>query len=323
MEYDYGDHSRGRSYEYFNFYQSLLQTEHQVSLFDFLEETKKSNKIEMNRKLFDLVATERPDITFFSIFNDELDSLIVKKLSEYTKTVCFFHDDTWRVGFTLKWARSFDFFTTPDFFGERKYKLLGFKNSIHFPFGCNENIYYKIDTKKKYDVSFVGSWHPQREWLVNRLKKCGFSVKVAGHGWSGGVVAHKEMVKIFNQSRINLNLSNSTTWDVRYIASSLRAIVNTIRSPKVSEQIKARHFEINGCGGFQLTYYVQGLEKYYEIGKEIDVYLGADDLEKKVFFYLRNPNLIKEISGAGMRRTLKEHLFKHRFKVLFNRIGLK
>lgn len=219
-------------------------------------------------------------------------------------------------------GQNFDFFTTPDYFGERKYELLGFKNSIHFPFGCNENIYHKINIEKEYDLSFVGAWHPHREWLINRLKKCGFSVKVAGYGWPGGTVDHQEMVKIFNKSCINLNLSNSINWDVRYLTSSLRGIVNTFRSPKNSEQIKARHFEINGCGGFQLTYYVEGLEKYYEIGKELDVYLNADDLEKKVSFYLRNQDLIEEISSAGLNRTLRDHLFKDRFNNLFAKMGL-
>lgn len=323
MKYDYADPARGKSYEYFNFYQSLLSEEHQVSLFDFSGEMKLSSKLEMNQRLFNLVVNERPDVTFFSVFNDELDPVMIKELRRYTKTVCFFHDDTWRIDYTLKWAKNFDFFTTPDYFGERKYKLLGFENAIHFPFGCNENIYHKMDLNRQYDISFVGAWHPHREWLINRLQKCNFSVKVAGYGWPSGIVGHDEMVRIFNQSSINLNLSNSISWDTRYLTSSLRALVNTLRSPKNSEQIKARHFEINGCGGFQLTYYVQGLEKYYEIGKEIDVYLDVDDLEKKVVFYLKNPNLIKEISEAGMRRTLKEHLFKHRFKLLFNRMGLK
>ena len=36
MEHDYGDPSRGRSYEYFNFYDSL-RTEHTVEIFDYMQ----------------------------------------------------------------------------------------------------------------------------------------------------------------------------------------------------------------------------------------------------------------------------------------------
>ena len=46
------------------------------------------------------------------------------------------------------------------------------------------------------------------------------------------------------------------------------------------------------------------------------------DLEKKILFYLTNKSLLQAISTAGLKRTVKDHLFKNRFKNLFNRMGL-
>jgi spore maturation protein CgeB len=241
----------------------------------------------------------------------------------YTRTLCFFHDDTWRVEFSQFWARHFDFFTTPDIYGVKKYMALGFSNAIDFPFGCNETLYRKMQTEKKYDVSFVGAWHPYREWLIKRLRQAGISVHAAGYRWPGGIVEHEEMVEIFNQSRINLNMSNSASWDARYLTSSPRALLNRIRSPKSVEQLKARHFEINGCGAFQLSYYVEGLERYYAIGEEIGIYLDPDDLLNKVKYYLANEVLRKNIAETGYRRTLVDHTFRSRFESVFARMGLK
>jgi spore maturation protein CgeB len=322
MEYDYGDPSRGRSYEYYNFYESLKDLGHEVTLFDYMAELKRIGKTEMNSKLLALVQASRPDLAMFSLYTDQLDPATVKQLSSYTRTLCFFHDDTWRVEFSQFWARQFDFFTTPDVYGERKYAVKGLSNAIHFPFGCNEKLYRNTGAPKKYDISFVGAWHPYREWLINRLRSAGFTVQTAGYRWPGGIVSHEQMVALFNESRINLNMSNSASWDARYLVSSPRALLNRIRSPKTVEQLKARHFEINGCGAFQLSYYVEGLETYYEIGKEIAIYVDPDDLLAKVKLYLADDELRESIALAGYKRTLSEHTFAKRFTEVFRRMGL-
>jgi len=322
MEYDYGDRSRGHSYEYYNFYESLRSLGHEVVLFDYMTEMQVLGKAEMNRKLLRVTQEMCPALTMFSLYTNQFDPDVVQQLRKHTKTLCFFHDDTWRVEYSLFWARHFDFFTTPDNYGIYRYTAQGLPNAIHFPFGCNERLYYKTDAPKRYDVSFVGGWSPLREWLVQRLRKAGIVVHAVGHRWPGGKVELEEMVQIFNESRINLNMSNSASWDARFLLSSPRALVNRIRSPKSIEQLKARHFEINGCGTFQLSYYVEGLETYYEIGKEIGIYVDPDDLLAKVKLYLTDEALRESIAQAGHRRTLTEHTFAKRFETVFMRMGL-
>ena len=322
MQYEYNNISRGFSYEYYNFYCSLKNLGHEVFLFDYMAEVEIHGKDKMNNKLFDFVKKLKPDLSLFSLYTDQFYPKTIKALSQYTRTLSFFHDDTWREEFSVFWSGHFNFFTTSDADGKRKYEAKKIFNSVYFPFGCNENFYKKIETIKKYDVSFVGAWHPYRDWIIGRVRKLGFSVKVAGYGWPEGTIKIEQMVSLFNESRINLNLSNSASWDARYLLSSPRALINLIRSPKCSEQIKARHFEINGCGAFQLSYYVNGLERNYEIGKEIAVYLNPDDLLKKITDYLADESLRRSISEAGYKKTLAEHTFKKRFDIIFERIGL-
>lgn len=322
MQYDYGDSKRGHSYEYFNFYQSLLNMGHDVLLFDYMTELQNSGKQQMNQNLLSLIQSVKPDLAMFSLYTDQFDSKIIDRLRKYTKTLCFFHDDTWRVDFSRYWASHFDFFTTPDVYGVQKYKAINLSNAIYFPFGCNEQLYKKTDAIKKYDVSFVGAWHPYREWIINRLIKNNINVKVAGYRWPSGVVSHPEMVEIFNSSRINLNLSNSASWDARYLIKSPRGLLNRIRSTKSVEQLKARHFEINGCGAFQLSYYVEGLERHYKIGQEIAIYTDPDDLLEKIQIYLKNDNLSQEIAVQGYTRTITDHTFKNRFLNVFKHMGI-
>jgi spore maturation protein CgeB len=322
MERIFGDPHGEYSFEYFNFYQVLKDMGNDVELFDYMREIQKHGKAEMNQKLLSRVRSFEPTVALFSLYTDQFDAEVIIELSSYAKTLCFFHDDTWRVEFSQFWARHFDYFTTPDVYGELKYRRLGLENSIYFPFGCNERVFSNISMTKCFDVSFVGSWHPYREWLVNRIRKEGISVEVKGYKWPQGLVDQDEMVKIFNSSKINLNLSNSTSWDARYLISSPRAVVNCIRSKKNIEQMKARMFEINACGAFQLTYFVEGLANCYEIDREIAVYADADDLITKIKFYLENDACREPIALAARKRTLKDHTYAQRFRKVFKRMGL-
>lgn len=322
MQYDYGVKERGVSYEYVNFYEVLKSMGHEVILFDFYGEMQAVGKEKMNQNLHALIANVRPQLALFSLYTDEIHEDTVTKVRALTKTLCFFHDDTWRVSFSQFWASKFDYFTTPDVYGEYKYKQLGLDTAIHFPFGCNQQVFKKIELEKTIDVSFVGAWHPHRAWLVDGLIKAGFNVCTAGYRWARGSISHDEMVSIFNQSKINLNMSNSTSRDIDYLLSSPRALINTIRSPKTIEQLKARHFEISSCGAFQLSYYVEGLERQYEIGEEIAIYMDRHDLIKKVAFYLKNDSLREEIAQKALLKSEQSHRFEQRFEHAFMRMGL-
>ncbi|WP_413287828.1 glycosyltransferase [Bdellovibrio sp. HCB337] len=323
MQHDYGQASRGHSYEYTNYYHSLVQMGHEVILFDYMAEMQQQGKAQMNANLLRRAEELKPAVAIFHLYTDQFEVSTIQALRAHTKTLSIFHDDTWRKEYAYFWAPHFDFFTTPDYFSVRRYAAHGLKHVLLFSYGCNEKMYYRMNEPKIHDVSFVGRWHPYRQWLVDKLAKAGVKVVAKGPGWSGGMVSHDEMVKLFNQSRINLNISNSASWDARYLCSSWRALVDRIRSKKSVEQLKARHFEINGCGGFQLSYYVEGLERQYAISDEMDVYGSIDELVDKVKFYLENADQREAMANAGYQRTLKDHSFSARFTKLFQEMGLK
>lgn len=324
MQHDYGDPTRGYSYEYWNFAQSLINMGHEVIWYDYMAELKRNGRDAMNQALIQTAEQVSPDIAIFSLYTDQLDEQAVLQVRNHTKTFCFFHDDTWRVEFSRHWANYFDFFSSSDFDAVHKYRKLGLANVVHMPFGINQDLYHPLSNRRfEYDVSFVGGWHPVRAWLLGRLQKAGLKVSVFGHRWPGGMVSQDEMVRIFNSSAINLNLTNSTTWDMRYLLSSPKALAMHFKTQKIVEQIKARHFEINACNSFQLSYYVEGLERCYTIGEEIAVFNSPDELLSKVRFYLDQPELRLAIAQAGYERTVKDHTYAQRFNDLFARMGIQ
>jgi len=319
MLHDYGIPERGYSFEYYNFYQAL-KPHYDVSFFDFMGSFRKNGKQRMNDELLAEIKSAKPDAAIFFPYTDQFIPETIAAAGEHAATICYFYDTAWRVAYSQFWAKHFKWVTTPDIWGTRRFAEAGIKNAIYSPFGCSPAIYKNEALPKIHDVSFVGLYHPRRAWLIKKLRKAGFNVYVRGAGWPEGQVAQEDLVRLFNQSRINLNLSNSSSWDLRYLMSSPRALTNTLRSAKNREQLKGRHFEINSCGAFQLSYYVEGLESCYGIGKELAVFDGPEDLVEKVRYYLGHDAEREAVARAGQERTLRDHALESRVAEILGHI---
>lgn len=327
LKYDYGVKARGYSYEYYNIYLPVcdLFGEENVFLFDFYSEYKSAGKRGMNNKLKEIIESEKPDIALFSLFENEFDEGTVSSLRDKTKTVSYFIDDPWRIEFARHWRKYFHYFSTPDYYTYRKYLLENISNVIYAPFGFNPKIYKKIEGGYKYDVSFVGNYSPYRKWIVDYLERNGIHVSVFGRNWGkyGSWVSQEEVVNIFNQSRINLNVSNAVSYDLSFLAHSFFSVRDwkeLLLLKKNKEQVKGRHYEINGCGGFQLSYFVPGLNLVYEIEKEIAVYENVRNLPEEINFFLNNEELRNEIAQNGYLRSRNDHKADKYLGTLINKV---
>lgn len=89
-----------------------------------------------------------------------------------------------------------------------------------------------------------------------------------------------------------------------------------------SKQIKGRNFEVPGCGAFLLTEYVDHLEDYYEIGKEVECFRSLKELVEKIDYYLKHEEERERIAKAGYERTMREHTWEKRFNDIFKTMGL-
>jgi spore maturation protein CgeB len=56
------------------------------------------------------------------------------------------------------------------------------------------------------------------------------------------------------------------------------ALARNLKSNKTIEQLKARHLEIAALGACQFSFYTNGLERLFDIGKDIHVYPNIDEL---------------------------------------------
>ncbi len=122
-------------------------------------------------------------------------------------------------------------------------------------------------------------------------------------------VSDDEMIKIFNQSKINLGFLEVYGF-------------NNVTSSGVKQHLHLREFEVPMSGGLYFTNYSDELTEFFEPDKEVVVYRNEHELLDKVLFYLKNPEAAYRVKTSGLKRALSEHTFQIRLKTLFNNIKI-
>ena len=362
MKHDYGDPERGFSFEHYNFLDALRNMGHEILYFDFMALREQVGQKAMNELLLDVVRREDPDLMFSVLFRDELLQHTVNEISENTRTLTlnWFCDDHWRFeSFSSRWAPSFNWVVTTAVEAPAKYEQIGFRNVIKSQWACNHFLYQPHRLPLTYGVTFVGQPHGNRRSMLETLAARGIEVTAWGYGWPAGRLSQDEMIRVFESSRINLNLANASA-SVGYtgerrtrvsdhvsallgrkaagrrVKRALRPVVRQVRGAMrqnrletlegqegaFHQQIKGRNFEVPGCGGFLLTGRVDDLERYYEPGREVIVFDDAEELAELAHYYLEHEEERASVARAGFERTLREHTYVHRFQEIFEIVGL-
>lgn len=306
---DYGDAARGPSFEEQAFYDTLARSRHHVIPFDFFDELLRVGYEEMNRRLLELVRETDPDLLFCVLFEEQLDPRVIAEISERTRTTTFnwFCDDHWRFdAYSRHWAPVFNYVATTDATAHARYHALGMRHALLTQWGYNPALFHPEPSEDTFDVTFVGQPHADRRKLVRALRRSGANVECWGHGWENGRVSVPRMREIFGASRINLNFAAASVGRRRRLL-----------------QLKARPFEIAGCGGFVLTQETPDLARYLKPGTEVGVFRSRRELVRQTRHYLESEAERSEMAAAAHRRVLAEHTYAHRLEALFAAMDLE
>jgi hypothetical protein len=159
--------------------------------------------------------------------------------------------------------------------------------SYWFPNSYPDDLIFPKKLDQTIDVGFCGNLI-NRGHLINHLDKYNIKKDI--------FVIGDDMVNSINSYKIHFNCN-------------------------ISNDINYRTFETTGCGTFLLTNYTPGLEKLFDIGKEIVVYDSIENLDNKVKYYLDNPEERNKIAKAGHERAKKDHTYYERAKKLIDIIN--
>lgn len=321
LQYEYGMKHRGtNTIGQKGFKEVFERLGHKVSTFYYDKYLTHIN--DLQSELLKEAQELKPDLVYFILFGEQFYPETLKKLMTFTKTVNWFGDDQWRFEtFTSKYAPLFSWSVTTDPFSLTKYKKISIQNVYLSQWAAiDDQPETPLNVKYQHDVTFVGGSNSTRRWIIDTLKKRGIRAEAFGFNWPNGTLSHQKMIATFQTSKINLNLSNSISWDWRYLTHHWKNPIVAWKSPKASSQIKARNFEIPYYGGFQLTEYVPGLERYFNIGQEVACYKDIDEMELLIRYYLDNDTLREEQKGKSFIKARNHHTYFHRHKEFFENL---
>jgi spore maturation protein CgeB len=340
FKYDYGLIERGQSLETTTFVPALESLSNNFNTFWLEEHGYPDNLIELQDNILKFSDNIKPDIIFFILMNNEIKKNTLLELKNKFVTINWFGDDCWRFNiFTKFYMNYFTYSITTDKFYIDNYYKLGYRNVLLSQWATT-GLNYSLDLDNInyiYDITFVGSKNPTREWVIEYLKNEGFSIHCFGLGWPNGKVSNDQLKYIFLHSKINLNLSNSKTDDINFYKFVFNLIFKSFINPKLilksakyfkyiftstknDEQIKARNFEIPSYGGFQISKFTLAINEYFDIGNEIIVFNNLKELSLLCKYYLKNNNERMTILKNSYIRS-KSHTYQNRLKEIFNKIN--
>lgn len=307
-EHNYGSPERGEGYEYSNFLPALRRLGHEVVFFESFDKSRYVDFADLNLKLLETVQREVPDVVLFVLMNCEiwLETLTALRESSSAILVSWATDDSWKYEqFSRYVATPFHLYATTYPEALQKSREDGHSNFVLTQWAADaERLAEPLPAARcRYQVSFVGSAFGNRRELVQQLAGRGVAVECFGYGWPNGPVDTARMRSILRESVVSLNFGDSGL------------LIQGGRLAR-NRQIKARNFEVPGCGGFLLTETLESLENFYTPGREVVIYEGIDDLAGKIRYYLDHPAERDAIALAGHRRTASAHTYDARFREL-------
>ena len=108
-----------------------------------------------------------------------------------------------------------------------------------------------------------------------------YFIELYKQSYKGYVENQKELADIFISSKVNLDFESMYPKEINY-----------------------RCLEILTAGGFLISEYNENIIKYFDEGKEFEIFRDSDDLIDKINFYFKNLNIAQMIAVKGRRNAV-------------------
>lgn len=203
-----------------------------------------------------------------------------------------------------KYANKFDLFYT-----NSKYSYLNEYDHDRvnigiMPFAAStSHHYYMPDVEKKFDIVVVAHSREDRVSVIRELEGI-CKVGCYGNGWEHtlGIVNGLDHVKAINSGRMYLSFAKTVAG---------------------FDNVKVGLFEAMACNQVVITSYMEELQDYFEIGKEILCYKSEEELYDLVRYYLKHDNELEAIRRNGYKRFLECHTYEKRWNAVLKDIYIK
>lgn len=232
-------------------------------------------------------------------------------------------DDPFRIGISSKISPYYDYFFTTDTGSVQIHKQAGCPRVGLLTYGADPTLHKRMSLSeadvRQYgsDICFAGTISAKRMDLLQELADFDIKIWASRHvfhlrkdytfvkepilpnaplydKFAGRAVWGEELVKVYNASKIVLNIHDPQTCPIM------------------------RDFEVPACGSFLLTDSADRLAEMYTIGTDIVCFKDKGDLRKLAKYYLNHPNERSAIAQLGYERVCADHFYRHRMQELIS-----
>jgi len=238
-------------------------------------------------------------------------------LKEPYKTMVLFTESPYIDDTQFPVLKRVDLAATTDLASLDKFKGIN-EATMYVRHAQNPNVHKMQPISKAHDadVFMVGTGFPERIKLLSEIDWTDVDLRIFGGNWddleeSKALADYysvefldneAEVSKYYGNSKINLNIFRTAKWpgeNVIHIA------------PEQAYSLSPRCYEIMACGGFLLTDTRPELEELFDVGKDLVVFEGAEDLQDKIRYYLAHDSERKRIAMSGYS-AVREHTYTNR-----------
>jgi len=242
-------------------------------------------------------------------------------------------------------APAFDWSLVPERFRLEDYRKAGAR-PLYCQEAANPRIYYAQDVRRDVDVAFVGGAYGDRSRYIRTLVDADVQVRAHGLGWeqlSAPLSEGARLRRVLGQVRRTVRghrlhpprlpgpVVGGSLTDAEMVTMFSRAKIclgfSVVGSPgprdPVIRQVRLRDFEAPMSGAFYLLEYVDEIEEFFELDREIVCFSSRDELVEKVRYYLAHPDEREAIRAAGHERALRDHTWQKRLADAFADAGLE
>jgi len=300
--------------EFYSAYDSLKNLKVTTDRLDYLQN---SFLNVVSQSILAKVETFEPDLVL-SMAQAPLNHQALKRLRrDGVTTAMWFVEDYRLFTYWKAFAPFYDIFAVIQkdaFFDELN--AVGQPNVLYLPLAAQPDFHKSVDLtsveQRKFgsNVSFMGAGYPNRRIAFRELVNHDF--KIWGTEWEGDHVleplvqlkgariSSEDCVKIFNATKINLNLHSS---------------IQAEELVTFGDFINPRTFELAACGAFQLVDKRSLLPEAFE-DDELATFSSMHELIEKIEYYTANPKECECIARKSRERVLKDHTYLKRMRTL-------
>lgn len=184
---------------------------------------------------------------------------------------------------------------------------MGARSACWLPFAADAGAHFSKAAPRPhylYDISFIGSWRPEREASLRIIFEHfpGLRFKISGPYWNrcsfpplrriAGTkpVYGKDFSAIVQQSLLNLNVIDNTNFP----------------------SVNMRFFEIIAAGGLELCSAAPEMEDLFVHKKHLLYYNDKDSLIAAVQYALDHQPALNSIKADAQELLMDKHLYRHR-----------